>query len=71
MTMVRSADWKLVHFLDEPFGQLFNLREDPEEFHNLWDDPQAAPQRQAMLDELREWRIRSHYHTCDWAADYR
>ena len=25
MTMVRNRDWKLVHFLDEPFGQLFNL----------------------------------------------
>lgn len=71
MTMVRSADWKLVHFLDEPFGQLFNLREDPDEFQNLWDDPAAAPHKQALLDELREWRIRSHYHTCDWAKDYR
>ena len=26
MTMVRSSEWKLVHFLDQPFGQLFNLR---------------------------------------------
>ena len=25
MTMVRKPDWKLVHFLDEPFGQLFHL----------------------------------------------
>jgi len=31
MTMVRSRAWKLVHFLDEPFGQLFNLADDPGE----------------------------------------
>jgi len=24
MTMVRGREWKLVHFLDEPFGQLFD-----------------------------------------------
>ena len=27
MTMVRSREWKLVHFLGEPFGQLFDLVE--------------------------------------------
>ena len=30
MTMVRTTDWKLVHFLDEPFGQLFDLANDPD-----------------------------------------
>jgi arylsulfatase A-like enzyme len=39
-TMVRSHDWKLVHFLDESRGQLFNLRDDPDEFENLWDSPE-------------------------------
>ena len=29
MTMIRDHDWKLVHFLDEPYGQLFDLRADP------------------------------------------
>ncbi len=28
-TAVRSRDWKLVHFLDEPSGQLFDLTADP------------------------------------------
>ena len=40
MTMIRSKDWKLVHFLDEPFGQLFDLTlMIPSEYVNLWDDP--------------------------------
>ena len=71
MTMVRSRDWKLVHFLDEPFGQLFDLKNDPDEVNNLWDDPTAAEQKQVLLNELREWRIRSQYHTRDWAKAWR
>jgi hypothetical protein len=27
--MVRSRDWKLVHFLDAGYGQLFDLANDP------------------------------------------
>ena len=71
MTMVRSREWKLVHFLDEPFGQLFDMVHDPGELHNLWDDPEAAGVRRRMLDVLREWRIRSGYHTRDIAGDWR
>jgi arylsulfatase len=71
MTMVRTRQWKLVHFLDEPFGQLFDLENDPGELHNLWDDPAAAHSKRELLDVLREWRIRSQYHTRDWAKDCR
>ena len=71
MTMVRSSEWKLVHFLDQPFGQLFNLQQDPNEVSNLWDSPSASGKKQELLDVLREWRIRSHYHTKHWSADWR
>jgi arylsulfatase A-like enzyme len=71
MTMVRNDTWKLVHFLDEPFGQLFDLVNDPEENVNLWDDPTAAAQKQTMLAVLREWRIRSQYHTRNWGEAWR
>ena len=66
MTMVRSRDWKLVHFLDAPEGQLFDLAHDPDEQHNLWDEPTADEKRRDLLDVLREWRIRSAYHTRGW-----
>lgn len=71
MTMVRSTDWKLVHFLDEPWGQLFDLKNDPQEFKNLWDVPEFDPQKQHLLAELREWRIRSGLHTKDWCKSWR
>jgi len=71
MTMVRNQEWKLVHFLDEPYGQLFNLRNDPDEVVNLWDDASSAAKKEELLAVLREWRIRSQLHTADWCAEWR
>lgn len=71
MSMVRDRGWKLVHFLDEPFGQLFDLAGDPAEERNLWDDPAHAGRKRELLDVLREWRIRSQYQTREWARDWR
>ena len=65
MTMVRTAEWKLVHFLDEPFGQLFDLANDPEEVHNLWDDLAHADRKQELVRALLAWRIRSGLTTKD------
>ncbi len=59
MTMVRSRTHKLVHFLDEPEGQLFDLVTDPDELRNLWDDDAHVGVKQKLLDVLREWRVRS------------
>ena len=69
--LFRDDRWKLVHFLDEPWGQLFDLETDPTEVVNRWDDPEAAGAKQALLDELREWRIRSGWHTSCWPAEWR
>jgi len=63
MTMVRTRDWKLVHFLDAPYGQLFDLANDPTETHNLWDEPRHRAEKDWLLEELREWRMRSAYQT--------
>ena len=71
MTMVRDHNWKLVHFLDEDDGQLFDLQNDPEEVRNLWLDPASESEKRRMLAELREWRIRSGVQSADWSADWR
>ncbi len=71
MSMVRTRDWKLVHFLGESFGQLFNLQTDPGETHNLWDDPDGEEAKKDLLHMLCEWRIQSQYHTCDWSENWR
>jgi hypothetical protein len=50
---------------------LFDLVNDPEEVHNLWDDVAHVDKKRELLDVLREWRIRSQYQTRAWAQDCR
>ncbi len=71
MTMVRNQSWKMVHFLDAPYGQLFDLENDPNEMKNLWDDSVGAGAKATLLAELREWHIRSQVHTAAWSEDWR
>jgi arylsulfatase len=71
MTMVRSQDWKLVHFLDEPFGQLFDLRRDPKENQNLWDYPAYHDKKTEMLGVMRDWLLASNVRSANWADGYR
>ena len=71
VTAVRSRTWKLVHFLGEDEGQLFDLRNDPHEECNLWNDAASAPIRRELLDALRDWRLNSGVTTANWAADAR
>lgn len=71
MTMVRTDDWKLVHFVDHDEGQLFNLTEDPNEMENRWDDPAVRETKQNLLNTLLQWRIRSGVRAGDWAEAFR
>jgi arylsulfatase A-like enzyme len=57
--VVRTAAWKLVHYLRAPYGELYNLREDPHELHNLYDDPAYARARAEMKSRLADWLIES------------
>ena len=59
------------HSLNEPFGQIFNLTEDPDEIRNLWDEPSVTAKKQELLHVLLEWRIRSRYHTRELFKDWR
>jgi arylsulfatase len=58
VTMIRTRDWKLVHYFDQPWGELYDLGNDPQEVRNLWSDPAYSQVRAELLDVLREWRIR-------------
>ena len=71
MSMIRNEEWKLVHFLHMQCGQLFNLKDDPNEIRNLWDDSSCTNIKKKLLNQLLEWHIESQVHTHDWAADFR
>ena len=71
MTMVRTDDWKLVHFVDHDEGMLFDLNEDPDEMENRWDDPAVQDKKRELRDTLLNWRIESGVQAGDWAESFR
>lgn len=63
MTMVRTHDWKYVH-VDGLAPQLFDLRSDPGEMHDLGRSPEHAAVRAALAGRLFEWmRVRRRMPT--------
>jgi len=71
MTMVRSKEWKLVHYLGNDDGELYDLVNDPGEHANLYGEPEYAAKRAEMLAVLLEWRMRSDLHTARYAEPWR
>jgi arylsulfatase A-like enzyme len=57
--VIRTADWKLVHYVRAPYGELYNLRDDPYELHNLYDDPACARAKAEMKSRLADWLVES------------
>lgn len=49
---LRTHRWKLNYYANRPFGELFDLENDPQEFVNLWDDPGYATAKQELVGAL-------------------
>lgn len=71
MTMVRSHEWKLVDFSNQPYGQLFNLVNDPDEIVNLWDDSGRQDMKRDLRDVMCTWLLESNLKTGEWQAGWR
>jgi arylsulfatase A-like enzyme len=71
MTMVRSKDWKLVHYLGNDGGELYDLNKDPNEQNNLWTLADYNAKKDELLRVLLNWRMRSDNHTADWTKPLR
>ena len=70
-TMIRGERFKLVHFANEDYGQLFDLETDPGETHNRWGDEALADVKRELLDALLNWRLESALRTRDLFQDHR
>ena len=66
MTMIRDRRYKLVHFVENDEGQLFDLAADPTEVHDLWDSPAHQAVKAGLIQEILKWRIRSDLKTQGW-----
>ncbi|MHB8995427.1 MAG: sulfatase family protein [Armatimonadota bacterium] len=55
---IRTKEFKLIHYVGDTCGELYDLVNDPGEFVNLWEDPAYLPQRRELqsrlLDRLAE-----------------
>ncbi len=59
LAMVRSAEWKLVHYHGRPYGELYDLRHDPHEHRNMYDAAEAAGVKAGLYRELEAWYART------------
>jgi arylsulfatase A-like enzyme len=50
--VLHTPDWKYVYYHAEPHGELFHLRDDPQERRNLFSEPGYAAERRTMHDRL-------------------
>jgi len=71
MTMVRGCEWKLVHYLGDDDGELYNLVADPGERHNLWYEAQYEQCKREMLGVMRDWLMRGALSTAEWTVPWR
>ena len=63
MTMIRDRNMKLIHFVDDDRGMLFDLEADPQEQTNLWDHPEHIKTRDWLINEILNWRSESALKT--------
>ncbi len=46
--VLRTPEWRFTLYLDEEWGELYDVANDPDESRNLWDDPQHAAAKAAL-----------------------
>ena len=52
-----TADWKYTVYRDQPWGELYNVRNDPDETENLWDSPEHQATRAKLSERLNHHLI--------------
>lgn len=54
---VRTRDWKLIHYFEEPQEwELYDLKHDPGELHNLYGDPRYQKRVDTLVRRMHELR---------------
>jgi len=54
--MVRSQDYKLIYYPMIKRTQLFDMKADPFEMHDLSTEPQYQEQIKTMMAQLEDWK---------------
>lgn len=61
MRMIRTTEWKLVrHYVSTGLDELYDLKNDPDEAKNLYNDPQHNEVREQLQQRLTQWQRSVH-----------
>jgi len=60
-----DRQWRISVWQNRDWGELYDLAADPHELNNLWSDPAAAPDKEAILVKLIH-AIQNHADTSPW-----
>ncbi len=60
--MMRSQTEKLVYYIGQEEGELYDLEQDPHELENLWSQPEHAARKEQLLNALLNWFTTSNYY---------
>lgn len=69
LVMLRTREHKMVYYIGQEQGELYDLINDPNELDNRWDDPDWSTVKSRMKEQLLEHVLRSNYSTGGWKSD--
>lgn len=61
LVMIRSRTHKLVYYIGQSYGELYDLQADPDELQNVWDDSAYADVKTELHLSLLDWFAASNY----------
>ena len=64
--MMRSHDYKLVYYIGQEAGELYDLGADTDELFNLWDNSRYAEVKNRLHLQLLEWLATSTYYNAGY-----
>ena len=64
--MMRTAEHKLVYYVGQEEGELYDLLDDPDELWNRWNDAHYGDVKNRMLLRLLEWMATSNYYNAGY-----
>ena len=56
--MRRDREWKIVLYLDDEYGELYDLKADSGEINNLWESEEVRDLRNELVEDCLRWLAR-------------
>ncbi len=60
--------YKLIVYRDQDYGELYDLQQDPDQYRNLWGNPDAAAIKTELMHRFIQFNMKKEGHVHDRAA---